>query len=102
MTIDGENMKNAMIVNDMDNVIVAIEPIRKGDQVTYVCNGEEKSLTAATDIKIYHKLACKPIDMGAPVIKYGEHIGIATKPITVGEHVHVHNVEGHREKIRDM
>ena len=88
MTIDGENMKNAMIINDMDNVIVAIEPIRKGDQVTYVCDGKEKSLTATNDIKIYHKLACKPIDMGAP--------------ISVGEHVHVHNVEGHREKIRDM
>ena len=31
---------------------------------------------------------------GEYVIKYGEVIGVATKNIGVGEHVHVHNVKG--------
>ena len=35
-------MLNAMIVEPQDNVVVAIEPISKGDTVTYTCNGEER------------------------------------------------------------
>ena len=39
-------MRNAMIIDGKDNVIVAIEPIAKGDTVTYLCGGQEKTLTA--------------------------------------------------------
>ena len=39
-------MLNAMIVEPKDNVIVAIEPIKKGETVTYMCEGAEKTLTA--------------------------------------------------------
>ena len=34
-------------------------------------------------------------------MKYGEHIGIASRDIKAGEHVHVHNVEGHRENLEE-
>ena len=51
------------------------------------------------DITIYHKLATRDIRKGEPVVKYGEHIGIASCDIKAGEHVHVHNVEGHRENL---
>lgn len=50
-------MLNGMIVEPVDNVVVAIEPVKKGETVTYMCAGEEKRLTAAEDITIYHKLA---------------------------------------------
>ena len=71
-------MLNAMIVEAAkDNVIVAIEPIAKGDTVTYNCAGQEKSLTALEDITIYHKLAACDIAKGQPIVKYGEHIGLA-------------------------
>ena len=94
-------MRNAMIIDGKDNVAVAIEPIAKGDTVTYLLDGEEKSLTALQDITIYHKLAVKDIAKGEPVVKYGEHIGIATCDIKAGEHVHEHNVEGHRENLEE-
>ena len=92
-------MLNAMIVEPKDNVIVAIEPIKKGDTVTYMCEGAEKTLTAMEDITIYHKLAVRDISKGSPICKYGEHIGIASCDIKAGEHVHVHNVESHREDL---
>ena len=38
---------------------------------------------------------------GEPVVKYGEHIGVATCDIRAGEHVHVHNVEGRRENLEE-
>ena len=48
-------MLNAMIIDVKDNVAVAIEPITKGETITYRCEGEEVTLTAAQDIIIYHK-----------------------------------------------
>ena len=92
-------MRNAMIIDAKDNVAVAIEPIAKGDAAVYVCEGKEVSLPALEDITIYHKLATRDIAKGEPVVKYGEHIGIASSDSKAGEHVHVHNVEGHREDL---
>ena len=92
-------MRNAMIIDAKDNVAVAIEPIAKGDNAVYVCEGREVSLPALEDITIYHKLATRDIAKGEPVVKYGEHIGVASSDIRAGEHVHVHNVEGHREDL---
>ena len=92
-------MRNAMIIDAKDNVAVAIEPIAKGDAAVYVCEGKEVSLPALEDITIYHKLATRDIAKGEPVVKYGEHIGVASSDIKAGDHVHVHNVEGHREDL---
>lgn len=92
-------MRNAMIIDPKDNVAVAIEPIAKGAAAIWVVDGKEASVTALEDITIYHKLATRDIAKGEPVVKYGEHIGIAACDIKAGEHVHVHNVEGHRENL---
>ncbi|NMW85615.1 UxaA family hydrolase [Peptoniphilus sp. AGMB00490] len=93
-------MINAVIINEKDNVIVAIEPIKKGDIVEFKdLNGNIKSIKAIDDIKIYHKLALTDIKKGEPVIKYGEHIGFALNDIKIGEHVHDHNIEGRREDL---
>lgn len=94
-------MLNAMIVEPQDNVVVAIEPITKGDTVTYTCQGETKTLTAVEDITIYHKLAARDITKGEPIVKYGEHIGLAAVDIKAGEHVHCHNLEEHRENLEE-
>ena len=88
-----------MIIDPKDNVAVAIEPIAKGTAAVWVAGGKEASVTALEDITIYHKLATRDIAKGEPVVKYGEHIGIASCDIKAGEHVHVHNVEGHRENL---
>ncbi len=90
-------MKNAMLIDAADNVVVAIEPIQKGSPVEYDKNGELCTLTALEDITIYHKLACRDIPKGEPVVKYGQHIGSAVTEIKAGQHVHVHNVESHSE-----
>lgn len=92
-------MRNAMIIDPKDNVAVAIEPIAKGTVAAYVCEGKEVSLSVLEDITIYHKLATQDIAAGEPVVKYGEHIGVAACDIKAGEHVHVHNVEGRREDL---
>ena len=92
-------MRNAMIIDGRDNVAVAIEPIAKGDTATWVWEGKEISLPVLEDITIYHKLATRDIAKGEPMVKYGEHIGVAACDIKAGQHVHVHNVESHRENL---
>lgn len=57
---------------------------------------------AAEEIKINdpipygHKVAVSPIKKGESIIKYGEEIGLASKDISIGDHVHVHNLDSNR------
>jgi altronate dehydratase small subunit len=92
-------MVNALIIDAKDNVAVAIEQITKGTEINYKLNDKILSLKALNDIQIYHKFATKDITKGNPIVKYGEHIGIASENIKAGEHVHIHNVGSHRENL---
>lgn len=91
---------NAAIIDEKDTVVVAIEKINAGDEIIWRDrNGDVQKITAATDVPMYHKVAIKEMLKGTEVVKYGEHIGLAACDINVGEHVHVHNVQNHRENL---
>ena len=59
-----------------------------------------ESVTTAERIPAGHKVALRDIAADAPIRKYGQIIGFATLPISIGAHVHVHNV-GLRDFERD-
>jgi len=42
-------------------------------------------------------VALSDIAAGAPLVKYGETIGVATQAIRAGEHVHLHNLASVRD-----
>ena len=85
-------MRNAVIIDGRDNVVVAIYPLKAGDEVTYpLPEGGEGHLTVNQDIPLFHKVARFDIKGGERVVKYGEFIGEATCDIAVGDHVHTHN-----------
>ena len=88
---------NAMVIDPKDNVAVAIEPIPDGTAVEL--RSGETGVIVLEDITIYHKVAIRPIAEGEPVVKYGEHIGLASRDIAAGSHVHTHNVADHREAL---
>jgi altronate dehydratase small subunit len=85
-----------IIINDIDNVATALRDIKKGEQLEMVAGGEVLSVITGEAIESGHKLAVRSINKGGSVIKYGEVIGVATKNIKTGEHVHIHNVAGRR------
>lgn len=91
---------NALLISPKDDVAVVTEPVRQGEMVEYVSNGSKIQVMAVTDIPIYHKAAIRNIESGEKIIKYGYVIGVATKPIQKGEHVHCHNVISAAEKVR--
>ncbi len=89
----------ATVIDAKDNVAVVLGAVQKGDTITFRGAGIEGSITAQSDIPPYHKIARCDIPAGAPVIKYGEHIGLAACDIPAGTHVHVHNVLNNREAL---
>ena len=58
--------------------------------------GLANPVMAKQQIPAGHKLAIRDVPSGEIVRKYGQAIGRATKPIKIGEHVHVHNIASAR------
>ena len=67
-----------LILNEKDNV--GVTPVPLGD------------------VPAGHKIALCEIPQGGAVIKYGQVIGRATKPIRAGEWVHSHNLRSHLDE----
>ena len=89
----------ATVIDTKDNVAVVLGEVKKGEVITWVKDGKACEVTAPEDVPIYHKIANEFIPKGQPVVKYGEHIGLAAEDIQVGCHVHVHNVLNNRETL---
>jgi altronate dehydratase len=80
---------NAILINPKDNVVIALEDIKKGD--TIVLSGD-RVFTAISDIPFSHKVTIQDIRAGSNIIKYGEIIGEAKGDLKTGEWVHTKNI----------
>lgn len=72
------------------------ESVKPHREVKVRMNDEIKRFKVLEKIPMGHKFAIKDIKQGDSIIKYGESIGVATKNISKGEHVHIQNVESCR------
>jgi altronate hydrolase len=68
-----------------DDVVIARHQLVAGMRI-------RGSLAVRGLIPAGHKLAVHAIETGAPVRRYGQIIGFATRAIEAGEHVHTHNL----------
>lgn len=75
-----------MRLHPADNVAIALDDIAAGAHV----DGLRPALRDR--VMQGHKVALSDIAAGARVKRYGQTIGIATRPIAAGAHVHVHNL----------
>jgi len=73
-----------LTLNPDDDVAIALAPIGRGEPT-----GPGPALT---DVPRGHKIALTDLPAGALVHKYGHVIGMASRPIRAGEHVHTHNL----------
>jgi hypothetical protein len=76
------------LLDETDNVLLATRAIPTGTPVVL----EGHAITLGTDLALGHKVARRPIAVGEPILKYGVTIGVASRPIERGEHVHIHNI----------
>ena len=78
----------AVHLRPADNIAVAAKPIPPGTQLTHAGS----TLTLAMPVPMGHKFAVVPIKEGDAILKFGQVIGFATRPVAPGEHVHTQNV----------
>ena len=72
-----------------DNVAVATREASRGERLS---TSEGVEVVALEDVPYGNKVALVAIAVGQPIVKYGEHIGEASRAIEPGEVVHTHNV----------
>jgi altronate dehydratase small subunit len=91
-------LKLGLKVHEKDNVAtIFAERIVKGTQIEiHDKSGNKQLLIVLDDIPYGHKVAVTVITKGNLINKYGEEIGIATRDIKPGEHVHIHNLDSMR------
>jgi altronate dehydratase len=81
-----------MVLHKDDDVAVLLEDGHPEDWIE--ASGTRVGLRVA--VPRFHKVALRRITAGETVRKVGEAIGVATRLIEAGEHVHVHNLKSQR------
>ncbi|MBU6493853.1 MAG: UxaA family hydrolase [Burkholderiales bacterium] len=76
-----------LLIKPQDDVAIARNALAAGTVLA-----ELDGIVARDAIPAAHKVAVRAIAEGAPVRRYGQIIGFATRAIEPGEHVHVHNL----------
>eukprot|EP01022_Parablepharisma_sp_SALTPOND_P023063 TRINITY_DN4781_c0_g1_i2.p1 TRINITY_DN4781_c0_g1~~TRINITY_DN4781_c0_g1_i2.p1 ORF type:complete len:567 (+),score=201.85 TRINITY_DN4781_c0_g1_i2:222-1922(+) len=75
-----------LLLHPDDDVLVALRDLPAGTGL------EQYGLACVDDIPAGHKLARREMPLGHQVRKYGQVIGSASSAISVGSHVHTHNL----------
>ncbi len=78
--------KPILRLNPADDVVIAARPLAAGTRL------DDEGITCTDAIPPGHKLATRAVKQGAPVKRYNQIIGFATRDIAPGEHVHTHNL----------
>ncbi|MDH4207672.1 MAG: UxaA family hydrolase [Anaerolineae bacterium] len=83
-----------LVLDAKDNVATALRALQEGECLEMEVGDSTSEIAVLEPIAFGHKVALVEIEVEQPVVKYGEIIGLATRKIARGEHVHTHNVEG--------
>lgn len=89
MESDAVNDERLLLLSPADNVLVAIRAIERGSPLTI--GGQ--TIQVAERIPLGFKVAARDISAGEKIFKYAAPIGSATRDISAGSSVHVHNMK---------
>jgi altronate dehydratase small subunit len=87
---------DAVQIASSDHVAVALRDL--SDRVRVRRGNEIVEITLSDPIPLGHKFALVDLPAGSEIRKYGAPIGQLTQPVTVGAHVHVHNLISQRAR----
>jgi LDH2 family malate/lactate/ureidoglycolate dehydrogenase len=85
----------AVLLTSKDDVaaVLGAVPSEGAVSITLSASGEVlRQMTARDGIPFGHKIAVRPIPSGQKILRYGYPIGVATRDIGEGGHVHSHNM----------
>ena len=78
------SINKLIVLHPSDDVGISCAQLIGGSQV--------EGITVRGMIPPGHKMALRDKALGAPIHRYNQIIGFATRPIMAGEHVHTHNL----------
>ncbi|MDR3592496.1 MAG: UxaA family hydrolase [Negativicutes bacterium] len=85
--------KTALVLDQKDNVAVALTDLSASDNCLVAEDGGKKyEVTVIEDIAFGHKFALADLGQDAPVFKYGEEIGKMKTGVKKGGWIHIHNM----------
>lgn len=76
-------------LHESDNVMTVLSTLQPGEEIEV----GSLRIKVTQSLPLGHKVASCPISPGDKILKYGVPIGSAVCSISVGEHVHTHNVK---------
>ena len=82
-------MERAVVMKPSDNVATCLTDLEAGATENVTISGSQTTIRIADDISFGHKIALVDIAAGDAIIKYAEVIGVASRAIARGEHVHI-------------
>ena len=91
---------NSILIHGNDNVVTVTDILGAGEVARYRKEDEVFEIVAIEEIPKFHKIAVIDIHKTEPVYKYGQLIGVATRDISMGSHVHDHNITSPEMKIQ--
>ena len=87
MAVMISSQSSVIRLNASDDVVIACQEIAAGTRL------DEFNIVVRDPIPAGHKVALRNLDRGQAVRRYNQIIGFASRPISAGEHVHVHNLK---------
>lgn len=78
--------------------VIVIEGVKAGQTLRgWVMDADETiEVKTLADVPLGHKIALAAVAPGAAFIEYGNTVGKAVEPISVGGYVHYHNMKSNR------
>ncbi len=90
---------DAIVLHPDDDVATALRPLSAGTVVEVHLDDKTSSVQVTEPIPRCHKLALRFLAIGASVRKYGDVIGVTTRCVDAGAHVHIHNLTSRRARV---
>jgi altronate hydrolase len=87
--------KKLIKVNPTDNVAVALVNLAAGEAISF----EGENIIIETDVKMKHKIALVPFNVGDRIIMYGVLVGKASDRIEIGGLLSTSNVKHESDKV---
>jgi len=75
-----QEKKRYLKIDPADNVLVALQPLLKGDAIEF----EDRIITLQNDIPAKHKIFIDPVTIGDEIIMYGVLVGKAQQDVPAG------------------
>ncbi|UTR11937.1 UxaA family hydrolase [Evansella sp. LMS18] len=84
--------KAAIVIDQKDNIAVALTDLTKGDDCEVRSNDTITSVQVEESIPFGHKIALQRLEKNEIVYKYGEEIGKMKEAAEIGSWIHTHNM----------